>query len=379
MSNKAPLAWVRKISAHLRAYDHVPLYGHAPLFDWDRFSALAASHFGVPHLSIQAKGHNWRAAEDLKEGLGDEVLTWPLKVGPLNGSAFWMMSQENVAKFTSWMLGGNAKLKPLSSELFAEGFYRFLLLEILDAATAMEPFQHLSATLSETSPMPDTDAFCIDVAIQMDKRTCWGRLAIEPSLQKSWALHFASAEPAIPPSLKESLELSVGVKVGSVHLQKTEWEKLTGGDVVLLDSGGYDARKGTGVASLTLGATPLFQVKIKQNKIQLLDYAGIYEEEMEKSVPPEPSEQPFSGPTESFPPEEGEVMSIKETPVFVTVELARLKMTLGKLTELSPGNLIELPIHPDQGVHLTVNGQLVGRAELVHLGETLGIRILDIG
>ncbi|HEV7737332.1 MAG TPA: FliM/FliN family flagellar motor switch protein, partial [Chlamydiales bacterium] len=69
----------------------------------------------------------------------------------------------------------------------------------------------------------------------------------------------------------------------------------------------------------------------------------------------------------------------KELPMNVTVELARLRITLEKLIQLVPGNMIELPIQPDQPVHLTVNGQVIGKAELVQLGETLGIRILEIG
>jgi flagellar motor switch/type III secretory pathway protein FliN len=53
-------------------------------------------------------------------------------------------------------------------------------------------------------------------------------------------------------------------------------------------------------------------------------------------------------------------------------------MTLDQLMNLTPGNTLEIPIHPDQGVSLTVNGQKVGRAELVYLGEQLGLRILEI-
>ena len=78
-------------------------------------------------------------------------------------------------------------------------------------------------------------------------------------------------------------------------------------------------------------------------------------------------------------PEEGEVVALKELSLYVTVEIAKLKITLDELMHLNPGNTLELPVHPDQGVSLTVNGQKVGRAELVHLGEQLGLRILEIG
>jgi len=373
-----PFSWVRKLSARLKEYDQIPLYGFAPPFDWDRFSSLVSSQFGVSTLVLRAEGQSWRTSDQLKEGLGDDVLTCPLKVAPLDGSAFWMMSQESVGQLTSWMLSGSAKTKPLSSELLAEGFYRFLLLETLDAVAAVEPFQNLGLSLSETSSMPDTDALCLDIAIEFDKRTCWGRLVIDPDLRRSWAAHFAQISSSYEPSqLSNSVELPIGVKIGSVLLHRAEWKSLKQGDFVVLDRGSYDPRKATGAAFLTLGPNPLFQLKIKQNKMELLDYAFIYEEEMNKKQGA--SEPPVSGSSQSLPEAEGEIVALKETPVYVTVELARLKVTLDKLMKFAPGNLIDLPIHPDQGVHLTVNGQLVGRAELVHLGETLGIRILEMG
>ncbi len=82
---------------------------------------------------------------------------------------------------------------------------------------------------------------------------------------------------------------------------------------------------------------------------------------------------------EPLPSAEEESVTIKDVPLSVSVELARLKITLDQLMHLNPGNMLTLPVHPDQGVVLTVNGKKVGRAELLYLGESLGIRILEIG
>lgn len=380
MQAEIPYFWLRKISSHLQEHDKIPLFGNAPPFDWARFSALAAAKFGVPQLYFRKSSQQWLSAEELQEGMGDNVLVLPLKIGALSGTAFWMMSKETIAKIASWMMHGQTKARPLSSELLAEGFYRYLILQVLDAASGLEPLQKVSIQLSESSSMPETDAFCIDVEIDFDKTSCWGRLAITPELQKSWAEHF-SQPPSdyIPTKISQITELCAGLKVGGVLLENAEWKKLKKGDFVLLDQGSYNPRKQTGAAYLMLGRTPLFQVKIKQNKIQLIDYAFMYEEEMEKHKGHEPQDNDFSGPAEQFPPAEEEAVTLKEMPVYLTVEIARLKITLEKLIQLVPGNLIELPIHPDQGVQLTVNGQLVGRAQLVHLGESLGIRILEVG
>jgi len=376
----APYFWVRKIAEQLRAYDRVPLLGNAPPFDWDRFSAQISARFGVNHpLLFKARAAGWKTSEELRESLGDEPIVLPLKVGSLEGSAFWIMPKEGTLKFTSWMLNGGAKARPLSSDLLAEGFYRYLALQAMDALTQMEPLQHLPPLLSELSTLPDTDAFCIDVEIDFDKHSCWGRLAIEPKLQSSWAQYFSAASDYIPEKTTKITEVNIGIKVGTTLLSQQEWKKIKKGDFLLLDQGSYDPRKQTGAAYLTLGQMSLFQVKIKQNKILLTDYAFIYEEEMPNNKPDQPQPDAFSDPAEQLPSAEEEAVALKELPVFVTVELARLRITLEKLMQLAPGNLVELPIHPDQAVKLTINGTLVGHAELVHLGETLGLRILDLG
>ncbi len=373
---QAPYFWVRKIQEELRKYDCVPLFGSAPPFDWARFAALTSARFGLQHpLLFRPRTSGWKTAEEVRESLGDQPVALPIKVGSLQGSAFWIMPKEGISKLTAWMLHGQAKAKPLSSDILAEGFYRYLALQIMDITSQIEPLQKLPLLLSESSPLPNTDAFCIDVDIDFDKHTSWGRLAIEPELQQSWAQHFSARSNDLP----KALEVNVGIKVGSVLLPWQDWKKLKKGDFLLLDQGSYDPRKQTGAAYLTLSQATLFQVKIKQNKIQLIDYASMYEEAMHKKPSDSPEANSFQGPSEQLSSSKEEALSLKELPTTITVELARLRITIDKLMQLAPGNLIELPIHPDQAVKLTINGQLIGHAELIHLGEALGLRILDLG
>lgn len=74
-----------------------------------------------------------------------------------------------------------------------------------------------------------------------------------------------------------------------------------------------------------------------------------------------------------------EKISLSDIPLTVTVEVARLHMTMQKLLDIRPGNELELPIHPEQGVQLLINGKPVARGELLKIGESLGVRILQIG
>ncbi len=369
-----PLAWVKRVSENLRKHDEIPLFGNAHPFDWSRLSSLLASRFGIQKFSIQLKERKWRGAEEIGAGLGSHLLVVPLTLSPIEPPLFWAMARGDREKLSAWMLSGQAKGKAFSSDVLQEGYYRYLLLEVLSAAQTIDPIQQMSLHLGDEAALPEEDAFCIDAEISFDGNACWGRLIATASFRKAWVGHF-SAFPSeyVPSELSKRFEMVVGLKTGSVLLHQTELKKLQEGDFLLLDAGSYDARKGQGAATLMLGTNPLFQIKIKQNKIELVDYAFTYEDTMQeqKSAPPSPETR--------LEPAQEEAAPIKDLPVYLTVEIARLKITLDQLMNLSPGNMLELPIHPDQGVSLTVNGQKVGKAELIHLGESLGVRILEMG
>lgn len=367
----APLAWVRRIASELPELNTIPLFGNSPPFNWHHFSSVLSSRFGLPKVSIQPRDQEWREGSELKKGLGSHIHILPISIAPI-GTVFWIMSQEDVVKLVTWMMKPTAKSRSSLSEILQEGFYRFLALEALDAAQGMEPLRELTLQLSEEEHSLEK-AFCIDVEIDLDQKSCWGRLAIPPEFRSAWVQHFSQLQSDyFPAEIARQTELSVSVKTGSVILHQDEWKKIRAGDFVLLDQGSYDARKGTGVCLLMIQTTPVFNAKIKQNRIELSDYAFYYEDNMEQKGD-RPPEHP-----QKFPAQEGEVVALKELPLYVTVEIARLKITLDQLMNLTPGNTLELPIHPDQGVSLTINGQKVGRAELVYLGEQLGVRILEI-
>lgn len=378
MQHRQPLHWVRKIDEALYAEDRIPLYGNARRFDFQKISSAISASFGVDRLTLEMGECSWRNPSDLKEGLGSQPLTLGVHLTPLSGEAIWIMAREDVAALTSWLLNGKAKGRSVTSEILQEGFYRYLAINALDALQSEEPLKEISLKLNEETALPEEPCWCADIRLSFDERTCWGRLLVSSHLLTSWQRHFSSLRELFSlSSLAKSLEVSVGVKTGSVLLSSREWKHLKPGDFVLLDKGSYDAKQKLGVASLTLGSSPLFHVAVKENKIKLLDYALFYEEDMETKEPsPELDNEPPSEES-AIPPEEGRSMAVKELPLYITVELARLRMTVDQLMKLSPGNFLELPIHPEQAVALTVNGQKVGRAELVYLGEQLGIRILE--
>ncbi len=352
------LSWLRKIRAELPELNTIPLFGNAPPFDWSLFSSSLAAHLEYPNIQIHPKNQGWQNGAHIKKGLGAEAHILPIVIHPI-GTVYWMMSKEDRNKLTCALVRAGSKSRASLSEVFQEGFYRFFSLQSISVISEAPPFTGLTLQIGSEEEECEK-AFCIDVQIDLEEKSCWGRLVLPQEFHSKWIEHFSEmSSDYVPQEIAKQTLLDLSLKTGSFVLDQEKWETLEKGDFVLLNEGSYDAHKGTGSCLLMLNATPIFNAKLKQGKVELIDYAFYYEDNMENQS-------------------EGGIVAIKEVPLDVTIEIARLKMTLDQLMHLTPGNTLDLPIHPDQGVNLTVNGQIVGRAELVHLGEQLGIRILEI-
>jgi len=94
------------------------------------------------------------------------------------------------------------------------------------------------------------------------------------------------------------------------------------------------------------------------------------EEKEEEELPPEEDNEEEPAKEELFNP--------NDVPLTLNVELAKLKMNLQKLLQLTPGNVLDLTVTPEQGIDLTLSGKCVARGVLVHVGETLGVKITEI-
>jgi flagellar motor switch protein FliN len=92
---------------------------------------------------------------------------------------------------------------------------------------------------------------------------------------------------------------------------------------------------------------------------------------------PRPREAlPVSSPNDS-PATEG-VIPPTDVPVTLAVELGRVSLTLSRVADLKPGDVIELGRHAREPVELTSNGRLVARGELVQIETELGVRVTSV-
>ncbi|MFN0205568.1 MAG: flagellar motor switch protein FliN [Planctomycetota bacterium] len=73
-----------------------------------------------------------------------------------------------------------------------------------------------------------------------------------------------------------------------------------------------------------------------------------------------------------------DMQSLLDIQVSLSVELGRVKLSLEKVTQLTPGALIELGRPAAEPVDVFVNGTPIARAEVVTVGDKYGIRIVEL-
>jgi flagellar motor switch protein FliN len=86
----------------------------------------------------------------------------------------------------------------------------------------------------------------------------------------------------------------------------------------------------------------------------------------------------MSQPSPSSSPAPAPEVAALDVPVTLTVELGRVNLTLTRLADLKPGDVIELSRHSRAPVELTSNGRLVARGELILIDTDLGVRVTSV-
>lgn len=347
----------------------IPLWGSPPPFPFEEFAASITEKLNLDSVEISDYKTNWVKKGQFLEGLGKSPFVQPFNLTPLPGTYFWVMPAESHHKLLEILL--KMKGKGLSDSTLQEGFTSYLFLNVLEVLNSLNPYGNLVAHLAQEDDLPHEGALAIDVSITLDETSFWGRILAPKEARASFKSHFTMERPPLLiDSNFSSMPLTLRINIGSTSLSLEEWEEADTGDFILLERCSYDAAANKGTAILTLGSTPLFDVRIKEGQMKLLEYALTQED---YTMSEEDDETPSSELDE-----EGLLPSGK-VPLQITVEVGRVKMPLEQITKLKPGNVLELGMSRAADVSLVVGGKKIAKGELVTLGEAIGVKILKIG
>ena len=76
--------------------------------------------------------------------------------------------------------------------------------------------------------------------------------------------------------------------------------------------------------------------------------------------------------------EELSLNQLADVPIPVTVQLGRVRLTLGELVRLKAGSLLELDREAHEPADILVNGKVVAHGEIVTIENHYGVRITGV-
>jgi len=253
----------------------------------------------------------------------------------------------------------------------------------------MRPY---SLKFSEDGLLEEEGYLCRDIEIRLNKTYIWGRLALSPTFLSSLSQKLKDHPSLYEKEWKRNIDLSLKIEGGKTKMSFDKAKEIKEGDFIIFDRAGYDPKTQKGIVTIVLGKTPLLHAKIKNEKIKILDYAFYYEDKTMAKEEDIFEEEPIEETEEKKAPsiekstaieekptaKEEKFSSIKDMEICLTAEIGRFSMTIENLIKLQPGNFLDLSISPEDIINLTVNGKIIGKGEIIHLGEALGVRVLEI-
>lgn len=345
-----PYDWLRLVEQALAKVEQLPPLEENFPFPWSDASQAVQAALELPQMALSATKVAWKGPQDQLQGMGDRPAVISIEITPVEGLVYFALPKQDVAHLTAEAATAGQHKEGFSNAKLQEGFYHFLWLKVIEAIDHLKVFKEVSFNFAPASSLPQENGFCIDIDCTLSDKTLKGRLICPQTFLAAFKAHHPIQKGTLLSSdAIHGIEVTLRTEVGTTSISSEEWEKINVGDFLILDRCSYDPYEGKGSVSLLLGETPLLMARIKPEGMKILDYA-LYQEET---------------------PQDEKSFSLK-------AEIGRIRMPLSKLLHVEPGAMLEITARPEQGVDIMVGGKKVAKGELLKLGETAGLRILDI-
>jgi len=373
------------------------MWGAFTGFPWEAFSKAFGNHFNVSSFNLRMGKAEWRLESATLAGMGSTPLQLSIEMTPLQGSVSLIIPLEDFTKLSSWTIDPKAGREGFADPLLQKGFFRYLALEALDLINDMQIFKEIRPKLIDM-PLSREKAYCIDIAFEKGTEIIWGRLVCPPLFHHAFQKHYAGEwSLSTPMPIYEEIDIDLSITAGRTSLTQESWNALSKGSLLCLDHCSFSPKLHRGTFQLVFDQTPLFQLKLKEDKIKILDYAFYYEENRMNEdnfetvdEAPENGTYPSQPSTvegkeqdvQSIPIEQrrpNEVVHASHVPIHLSIEVAKMKINLDKLLKLKPGNILEINVAPQHRVSLIANGKCMAKGDLIQIGDVIGVKITKIG
>ena len=269
-----PYDWLKEFPASVFQLDEKPLFGTTPAFPWDDFSKSLAKTFDCKEVKIEPAQMQWREANSLLAGIGGNPVSYSIQFSEFEGSLFWIMPSDQIQELMTLMLAAPLPLFDSLENGFSEGFYLFILSQVLKCLNETKFTSRLGASLEGKKSPPQEPSFCIDISINFKGKDFKGRIVITEGLRKAWKEKFAERKLDFIAKhpLASKITVLIHLEIGKTQLHSSEVKQMTAGDFLVLDTCSYEPDTDKCRIMLTLEGRPLFRAKLKQGSLKILEF-----------------------------------------------------------------------------------------------------------
>lgn len=364
-------------------------FGKSPVFPLEAWTQAMKKLLRWDDLSIHLEGADYVKGDGLLRFAGANPTIIALELAPLKAPFFISMSHDDLMMLASLLTTSDFSRTFHESEI-KKGFLKFIFARMVLEFKQLNPYRGLSLRFSD-EPLTPHEAYVQEISVKVHHKEAFLKLIIPLEFQRLFRQHFEKQIIPLHERLNFStLSCELNCQMGTVELSRQQLKNLKVSDTVLLDQYSFQPKTKKGYFKLCYRDHPLFQVKIKEDQIKLLDYIQQFKEPAMSAFDEEhlddrmsdlshPSHEEYDEDMpEAADAAHEELINPDQVPFTLTVETGRFEMNLNALLELKPGSVIPLSKRPEEGVYLTLNNKKVARGELVQLGDTVGVKILQL-
>jgi flagellar motor switch protein FliN len=432
-----PWSFLKAMSRELYKLDQTPLLGYVPSFPWEQFAHTFSSSLGLQECVVTATDPIWRESSALCEGLSNDCFWAEIAATSISTGCFVAVPKSDLLTLMQLVLGISNQAARTQPQELQETFYHFLTTQTLQTVNSIEFDKRFSFKAAAYDKACTETALTRDIQLAIGTEKIVLRLFLPASFQTEWRAAYSIKDNELPPTKERLAETftTLHVQAGKTALTLNELLSIQPGDFLLIDRPYYIPESDQHHVIVSLENRPFFRAELENGSLKILEIPLRHEVDdsmVDKVNPPIPpskytpgdlpselplideDENPFEDEDEDETDEEFDLVeeevteqtipvspkkeptpTIKQTPkitdeplkeltandipLTVIVEVAEIQMSAQKLMELQAGNVIDLDVAPESGVNLMVNGRVVGKGELLKIGDSIGVRILQMG
>jgi len=266
--------WIKKIEERIKQAISLPPHIFSPEEICTICNDYLRQMFYLPHCTATLEISGEKHKEEFFDGMLAAPVSFFIEVTPLKGYVLWIMNEEDIRTFVSWMQSANQKKFELDNFDLILGIYQYAIFAIVKNLQNIPSLRPFSYKILKKQPLEDIGIF-FDISFckkDLDQ-IIWGRCIISHNLYTSFDNYISPKNCPLskifshcPHSL-----LPISLCNGSIELNQKELLSLQEGDFLIIHNALFHPQNNQGTLQMYLADVPIAQVQYESDHIKIVD------------------------------------------------------------------------------------------------------------